>query len=194
VVRAVLFTFVGVYSFAHWVVTDPSYEISDSQDEWNYVLAFSALLFSLAVAIPILAHLAGGRFAFRASLVAAAGAALAGFANILEDGLGMGWAFFAFILGTAIVLLGLSVLTVVITFAGRGGHRVLAVVPAGTMAGIILYVIAGGPLMLAAWLAAAALALALRARTFVQATLVSAAAEQHATGARVTRSGARRGG
>jgi len=150
VVRAALFALVGLVFLAHWLVTDPSYEMSDSQDEWNHVLAFSAVILSLAAAIPMFAKLVHGWFAFR--------------------GLGMGWAFFAFILGTAILLLGLSVLTVVIALGGRGGRRLLALVPAGTIAAIIFYVIAGGPLMLATWLAAAALALALPARTVVEAT------------------------
>ena len=107
--RAALFILVGLLFFAHWLVTDPTYEGSDSQDEWNYV--------------------PGGRSAFRASLVAAAGAAFASFANILEDGVGMGWAFFAFVSGAAILLLGLLVLTVVIALGGRGGRRLLALLP-----------------------------------------------------------------
>jgi hypothetical protein len=170
VVRAALFALVGLVFLTHWLVTDPSYEMSDSQDEGNHVLAFSAVILSLAAAIPMVAQLVHGPFAFRASLVAATGAAFASFANILEDGLGMGWAFFAFVLGTAILLLGLLVLTVVIALGGRGGPRLLALVPAGTSAAIIFYVIAGGPLMLATWLVAAALALALPARTVVEAT------------------------
>ena len=166
--RAALFILVGLLFFAHWLVTDPTYEGSDSQDEWNYVLAFSGVILSLAAAIPMFAQPAGGRSAFRASLVAAAGAAFASFANILEDGVGMGWAFFAFVSGAAILLLGLLVLTVVIALGGRGGRRLLALLPVGTIAAIIFYVMAGGPLMLATWLAAAALALALPARTVVQ--------------------------
>ena len=168
--RAALFILVGLLFFAHWLVTDPTYEGSASQNEWNYVLAFSGVILSLAAAIPMFAQLAGGRFAFRASLVAAAGAAFASFANILEDGVGMGWAFFAFVSGAAILLLGLLVLTVVIALGGRGGRRLLALVPVGTIAAIIFYVIAGGPLMLATWLVAAALALALPARRVVQGT------------------------
>ena len=168
-VRAAVFALVGLVFLTHWLVTDPSYEMSDSQDEWKHVLAFSAVILSLAAAVPMFAKLVHGPFAFRASLVAAAGAVFASFANILEDGLGMGWAFFAFISGTATLLLGLVVLAVVIAFGGRGGPRLLALVPAGTGAAIIFYVIVGGPLMLATWLAAAALALALPARTVVDA-------------------------
>ncbi len=59
--------------------------------------------------------------------------------------------------------------TVVIAFVGRGGHRLLALIPAGTLAAIIFYVIAGGILMVATWLAAAALALALPTRAAAQA-------------------------
>jgi hypothetical protein len=122
------------------------------------VFAFSALILLLAFAVPQFAQLAGGQFEFRASLAVAAGAALSSVANVLEDGLKVEWAFFAFILGVAIIDLGLLVLTIAI--ARRGAQRHFALVPAGTIAGIVVYVPAGGPLMLATWLTAAGLALA----------------------------------
>lgn len=59
----------------------------------------------------------------------------------------------------------LLALTAAMASVGNGYRRLFALVPAGTMGAIVLYVIAGGPLMLATWLAAAALALALAART-----------------------------
>ena len=76
----------------HWLVADPSYEISETQDDWAYVLGFSAAILSLAFAIPMFARLAIGRVGFRVSLIAGTGAALSSVANILEDGLHMGWA------------------------------------------------------------------------------------------------------
>jgi hypothetical protein len=98
-------------------------------------------------------QLVGGRVASRASLVVAAGAVLSSAANILEDGPKMEWAFFAFVLGAAITLIGLLALTIAIV--ARGGQRHFALVPVGTMAGLLLFVIAGGPVMLATWLVAA---------------------------------------
>ncbi len=62
------------------------------------------------------------------------------------------------ILGTGITLIGLLALTIAIV--ARTGQRHFAVVPLGTVAGLLLFVIAGGPVMLATWLVAAALALA----------------------------------
>ena len=66
-----------------------------------------------------------------------------------------------FVLGSAGLLIGLGALTVTIAAAGRGRRRLVAIVPAGTAAGIILYVRAGGPVLLGAWLIAALFALAL---------------------------------
>jgi hypothetical protein len=167
--RSALFAFVGLTFFGWWVVADPGFEESASQSEWNYVLAFSGVILLLAFAVPTLAQLVGGRLAFRVSLVAAAGATLSSLANIFEDGLQMSWVFFVFILGAAFMQLGLLALTGVIAFSGRGGYRLLALVPAGTIAAIILFVVAGGPIMLASWLTAAMLALALPTRATAQA-------------------------
>ena len=71
---AVLCACVGVMFLVHWLVADPSYEISETQDDWAYVLGFSAAILSLAFAIPMFARLAIGRVGFRVSLIAGAGA------------------------------------------------------------------------------------------------------------------------
>ena len=165
VFRAALFTLVGVFFLVIWLWLDPSYQESASQSEWSHVLGFSAAILVLAFVLPLFAQLVGGRRVFRVSLVPAAGAALASLSNIVEDGLQMGWAFWGFILSTAIIDLGLLALTVLIAYGGRGGYRLLAVVPAVTLAAMAFWVIAGGIIMLAAWLGAAALALALPAHT-----------------------------
>ncbi len=60
--------------------------------------------------------------------------------------------------------LGLLALAGVLLITGAGRYRLLAIAPAGTVAGIVLFVVAGGPIMLATWLAAAALALVLAGR------------------------------
>jgi membrane protease YdiL (CAAX protease family) len=90
--------------------------------------------------------------------VVAAGAVLSSIANVLEDGLKMEWAFFAFVAGLAIIELGL--LALAFALVARGGQRHFALVPAGTIAGILFFVPAGGPLLLATWLLAAGLAVA----------------------------------
>jgi hypothetical protein len=167
--RAALFALVGVAFFAHWVIADPSYEVSDSQDDWSYVLLFRAAILTLVFALPAFGRLVGGRAVFRASLVAAAGAALNSLVNVVEDGFHQDWAFFVFALGSATLLLGLLALSILAGLRGRGGRRLLALVPAATIAALLLYVVFGGPLMLATWLVAAALALALPTRTAMQA-------------------------
>ena len=160
-IRVALFSLVGVLFMSLWLRYPPTYGQSDSQSDWHLVLGFSAGLLCLAFALPMFAQLVGSRRAFRASLVPASGAVLGSVSNVLEDGLQIGWAFWGFILSLAIIDLGLLALTGVIAFVSRGGHRLLGVVPATTLAGVTFYVAAGGILMLAAWLAAAALALAL---------------------------------
>jgi ABC-type Fe3+-siderophore transport system permease subunit len=155
----VFFALVGAVFLAHWLLADPSYDESASQSEWPYVLFFSGVIALLALAVPLLARLAERRLAYRISITVAAGASIASVANIVEDGLQIGWFFLVFVLGTALMVLGLAALTIAIAFAGRGGRRLLALVSAGTLTAIILYVVIGGPLMLATWLTAAALAL-----------------------------------
>jgi hypothetical protein len=156
--RATLFALTGLVFFAFWFVAKPSFDVSPTQGEWPQVLAFSAMILTLAFAVPQFARLVGGRFAIGASRVVAAGAALSSVANVLEDGLKMEWAFFAFVAGLAITELAL--LALAIALVARGGKRHFALVPAGTIAGILLYVVAGGPLMLVTWLLAAGFALA----------------------------------
>ena len=153
---AALFAFVGVAFLLHWVLADPGFEASNTQDDWRHVLGFSAALLSLAVALPMFAQLVGKRDVLRVSLVAAAGAALSSAANIVEDGLHMDWAFFVFVLGTGALGLGLVALTAAIaTPTAHGTGRLTALIPAGTLAPILFYVHAGGPVMFATWLAAA---------------------------------------
>ena len=124
------------------------------------MLGFSAALLALAVALPVFARLVGKRNVLRVAPVAAAGAALSSAANIVEDGLHMGWAFFVFVLGTGTLGLGLLVLTAAIATVAHGSRRLTALIPAGTLAALIFYVHAGGPVMFATWLAAAAFAVA----------------------------------
>ena len=87
------------------------------------MLAFSAIILTLAIAVPQFAQLVGGPIAFRSSLVVATGASLSSFANVLEDGLKMEWAFFGFVLGKAIILLGLLALTIAVVARERQRRR-----------------------------------------------------------------------
>lgn len=180
--RAALFIVVGVVwclrslqSFA-----DPEYMDPESVSDWFAVLSFSAGLLALAVALPMFARLIGGRVVFRVSLVPAAGAALAGVGNLFEDALhwagppgSSGWAFWLFVLGTAVTLVGLIALALVVAVVGRGRRRLLAAVPAATLIGLMLFESGGGVLILAAWLAAAAMALGRPARTVAPAVAIS---------------------
>jgi hypothetical protein len=54
VLTAGVFALVGVAYFAYWVIADPSHDISETQFEWPYVLGFSAMILTLAFALPLL--------------------------------------------------------------------------------------------------------------------------------------------
>ena len=139
-------------------LTDADFQDPESAVDWFTVLSFSAALFALAFALPMLAQLIGGKVVFRVSLVPAVGAALAGLSNLLEDALQLGWAFWPFVLGAAMVVVGLVASTVVVAVAGRGRLRLLSAVPAAMLIGVPgLHEAGVGVLILTAWLAAAAL-------------------------------------
>jgi hypothetical protein len=159
--RAALFTFVGVA----WCVrslqsfTDPEFMDPESASDWFAVLSFSVALIALAFALPMLAsYTGGGPAVFRVSLIPAAGAAVAGLGNVLEDGLQLGLAFWLFVIGTAIIAPGLIAFSLSIAVAGRDSRRLLAAVPLTTVIGLLLFESGGGVLVLAAWLVAGAIA------------------------------------
>lgn len=158
--RTALFGFTGLTFFVHWLVEHPGLDVSPTQGEWPHVLAFSAAILMLAFAVPLFARMVGQRLAIRASWVVAAGAVLASAANVVEDGLKVEWAFFVFVASTAIMLAGLLALTLLIVARSRG--RGLALVPIGTLAALLFYVTAGGPVMLATWLLAGVFSLTSR--------------------------------
>jgi len=101
------------------------------------------------------------------------GAAFAGLSNLLEDALQMRFAFWFFIVGTVLTILGLIAFTLVVAGVCRGRRRLLAAVPAATLVGVLLFEEGGGVLIAAAWLIAAAISLRLPARTTVQAAPTS---------------------
>ena len=167
--RSLLFALTGVVLFVYWVVARPSSEMTTSMKEWPSVLWFSATLLVLAVALPVFGRMVGGPQVVRLASIAGAGVGLSSVANIFEDGFRIDGFFFAFILGTLILDVALLALTVVIAQTFRGLCRLLAAVPAGTVAGILLFVAAGGPIMLVTWLGAAAAAVVMSGRTPIPA-------------------------
>ena len=162
--RSLLFAFTGILLFLFWVIARPSSEMTASMTEWPNVLWFSATLLSLAIALPVFGRMVGGRPVVRLASIAGAGVGLSSAANIFEDGFRIDAFFFAFILGTLILDVALLALTIVIARTVPGRYRLLAGIPAGTVAGILFFVVAGGPIMLITWLAAAAAAVMLPGR------------------------------
>jgi hypothetical protein len=164
-IRALFFASVGVLAVLYWQAADPGSEGWGKEDDWPYVVWFSAMLLSLAVAVPAAARLAGGSAIFRTSLIPAGAMLLSGVANIIEDGLNVDAASLAYVTGAALMLPGLLALTAVVVCSADGARRLLAIAPAGTVAGFVFLAQAGGVLLLVTWLAVGALALALGERT-----------------------------
>ena len=167
--RSVLFAGTGTLFFVFWVVARPSFEATASMQEWPNVLWFSATLLSLAVALPVFGRMVGGQSVVRLASIAGAGVGLSSLANIFEDGLRIDGFFFVFVLGTLILEVTLLALTIVMARTFRGRDRLLAIIPAGTVAGILLFVVAGGPIMLITWLGAAAVAMQMSGRAVIPA-------------------------
>jgi hypothetical protein len=158
VMRPGLFALTGIAFFAYWALARPSFEATAAQSEWPTVLWFSATLSGLAVALPVFGRMVGGRWVARLALLAGAGTGVSSLANIFEDGLHIEWVFAVFIVAEVVTLVSLLALTVVIAATRRGSGQLLALVPAGTALGLLLFVYAGGIIMLATWLGAAAAA------------------------------------
>jgi MFS family permease len=127
--------------------------------KWLVVLSFSAALLSLAVALPVFGRMVGGRQVVRLATICGAAASLCSVANIFEDGFQIEWFFFVFVLGLLILDVALLALTIVIARTAPDRYRLLAGIPAGTLAGILIFPVAGGPIMLITWLVAAIAAL-----------------------------------
>lgn len=162
--RALLFAGTGIALFLFWAIAKPTFDATASMTEWPNVLWFSATLLTLAVALPVFGRMVGGRWVVRLASIAGAGVGLSSVANIFEDGFRVEAAFFAFILGTFTLNAALLALTIVMARAATGRDRLLAIVPGGTLVGILLFVVLGGPVLLVTWLAAAGAALVLARR------------------------------
>ncbi len=155
--RALLFAGTGVAWFTLRFVAGPS-QTTASMQEWPNVISFSAALLLLALALVTFGRMVGGRSVTRPVTIAAAAAGVMSVVNIVEDGFRVEAAFYAFVLGLLILDVALGWLAVAIARTETGRRRLLAAIPAATLAAI-LFPPAGGPLMLGAWLAASAVAL-----------------------------------
>ena len=148
----------GIAFFVYWIVGRPTHSASATQTQWPYVLWFSATILTLTLAIPLYGRMIGGKMVIRFASAAGAAALMNGAVNIIEDGFGQDSAFLLFALGSAAMLPTLIALAAVLAVRGRGAHRMFALIPFGTVAGIVLYVNAGGVILLVTWSAAAAIA------------------------------------
>lgn len=136
-------------------LTGPDFQDPVTVSDWFATLGFSGALFALAAALPRLGRMFDELRIRRVSFIPSVGAALGGASNILEDGLQLDWAFWFFVLGSGLVVVGLAALTMAIVLLGRGSDRLLAAVPAATLVGQLVFPVGGGVLMAAAWLGCA---------------------------------------
>jgi len=151
-VRALLFAGTSVAWFAFWFLRGFD-QTTTSMQEWPNVIAFSAMLLTLALALAAFGQVVGGRSVMRWATIAAGAAGAMSVVNIVEDGFRVEAAFYAFVLGLLILDVSLGGLALATARAEAGRRRLLAAIPAATLAAI-LFPPAGGPLMLGAWLAA----------------------------------------
>jgi hypothetical protein len=157
-IRVASFALAGIAFFAYWSIFDPTNDAKASQFEWRFVIGFTSALLILALAVWLYGEMVGGRWVRRVSMVGTVGLIIGGLSNIFEDGLGIDWVFFVFVLGTALALIALVAAAIVIAVTNTGRRRLLALVPAGTAVAVVAFVAIGGPLMLATWLIAATIA------------------------------------
>ncbi len=148
---------VGVYllaattSFAYWFVARPTHEATDQMSQWPYVLFFSGLLAALAIGLLGFTTSISRRSARRAGYVATAALFGGSLVNIIEDGLDVEAMFFAFIATTLATLVALIVMAAILLLNPRGSSRLLALVPAGLIVGIMFFVEVGWLVMPATW-------------------------------------------
>ena len=161
----------GVGAWLHWSITDPSFDTTEAQSEWQHVLGFSALVLGLAVGAAALGRTLSQTTAVRrlAQILITTGV-LSAVTNVVEDGFGVDAAFFAFALLIGIQLLALVGLAIALGLSVRGPRRLLAAAPLASAIGVLLYVNAGGPILLCTWCGAGAYLLATRAPTVTLST------------------------
>lgn len=157
--RSVLFALVGIHGIFFWIIVHPSTQGTYAQRQWPNVLWFSATLLTLGIAVLAFGWMVGGKPVKRWATIAFAAISWAALVNVIEDGFRVEEAFIFFVLGTLTFEIALLALTIVIARTAPDRYRLLAVIPAGTLAAILFFVIAGGPILLITWLTAAAAAL-----------------------------------
>ena len=122
----------GIGAWLHWSITDPSFDQTEAQSEWDHVLAFSALVLGLTVGAAALGRTLSQTVAVRRlALTLLATGVLAAVTNVVEDGFNVEAAFLAFVLLTGIQLVALVALAVALGISVRGPRRLLALAPPG---------------------------------------------------------------
>lgn len=156
---AALNSFVGVQFFLLWLARGADYQDAHSALDWFVVVGLSVGLLALALALLRFSRWVSGPAVLPAAKVAAGAAVLGSLVNLFEDGLHFEGFFVFFALSLLTLDIALLWLTVSVARAGNGPARLFALVPAGTLTGILLFPVVGGAIMLVSWLGAAALVL-----------------------------------
>ncbi len=112
--RAALFALVGVGLLLHWVRQLSGWRPPLASSDPKVVVAFTALLLALGLALWQFGVMVAVRRVRRAAAVPGVAAAVCAVTNVIEDGFGVESAFFLFIAATLVVLLGQFWLAVVV--------------------------------------------------------------------------------
>lgn len=153
--RAATFTLTGLLWLGYSVVasTGANYLEPERLIDFVAIYGFSAALFALAVALPLLGQLGRRRWVLLAGRLGGLAAATAAIVNVFEDGLNIEWMFLPFVASSLAMAFALLAMTGGFAVFGRGAERLLAIVPLSALLGF--QGLLGGVVALVAWLGAA---------------------------------------
>jgi hypothetical protein len=155
--RVAVYVLAAVTSLAYWLVARPTHDASDQMSQWPYVLLFSGMLATMAIGLLGFTTSISHRSARRAGYVATAALLGGSLVNVIEDGLDVDAMFLAFVATTLTTLVALLVMAGILVLNPDSEQRLLGLVPAGLIVGIMLFVEVGWLLMPATWGIAVAL-------------------------------------
>lgn len=146
-----MYALAATISVAYWFVARPTHAVSDQASQWPYVLFFSGLLATMAIGLLGYTTSISHRSAKRAGYVATAALLGSSLVNIIEDGLDVETMFFVFVAIILTTLVALLVMAGMLLLNPRGNKRLLGLVPAGLLVGVIFFVEVGWLVMTATW-------------------------------------------
>jgi hypothetical protein len=131
------------------ILKDPEYREPSSALDWAFVLSYSTAWCLMGLSVVMLGQVAGSRYVMAFAWIAAIGGFVTGVANFIEDGIGVSEFSAVYLAGFFTGLLALVPLAVSLW---RAANLVrLAWLAVGLLAGIALFPLGGGFIVLAAF-------------------------------------------